>query len=297
MKLPYPTSQDAVISKFISEKLIIQHESFFSITNLCGLLFAKNLDDFPSLKRKAFRVIVYKGKNKLDTIKDSVAGKGYAAGFLGLVDYINDQLPQNEAISEALRDKIRMYPEKAVRELVSNAIIHQDFREKGSPIVEIYSDRIEFTNPGLPVITPIRFIDEYQSRNEILADLMRRLGICEEKGSGIDRVIGLCEIFQLPAPDFRIQEKHTIAIMFSHKKLNEMDKNGKVRACYQHVCLRYVSNEKMSNLSLRERFKIDEKNAAIASRIIADTIEAGLIKDEEPNNKSKKYARYIPFWA
>ena len=79
------------------------------------------------------------------------------------------------------RNEARMYPEIAIRELVANTIIHQDFKEKGTgPMVEIFKDRIEFTNPGLPLITTNRFIDEYQSRNEILASFMRKIGICEE---------------------------------------------------------------------------------------------------------------------
>ena len=297
MKLPFPTNQDAVIEKMIAEKLIVKSGSHYAITNLGSLLFAKNLNEFTGLNRKAVRVIVYKGKNKLDTVKDQTGMKGYAVGFEALVNYINDQLPQNEEISKALRDTVRMYPEKGVRELVANAIIHQDFREKGSPVIEIYSDRIEFSNPGLPVITPIRFIDDYQSRNEILADMMRRLHICEEKGSGIDKVIALCEMYQLPAPNFIAQEKHTKVIMYAHQNLNDMDRQDKIRACYQHCCLKYVSNEKMTNQTLRERFKIEERNSAIASRIIRETIEEDLIKEEDPKNTSKKYASYVPFWA
>ena len=71
----------------------------------------------------------------------------------------------------------------------------------------------------------------------------------------------------------------------------------KVRACYQHACLKYVSNEKMTNQSLRERFKIEDHNYSIASRIIRDCIEEGLIKEDNPENKSRKFASYIPFWA
>lgn len=297
MQIPYPSTREAVIEKFVSEKLITQTDKLFSVTNLGGLLFAKNLKEFSTLSRKSIRVIVYRGKNKLETIKDIQGTKGYAVGFEGLADYINDQLPQNEEISKALRKQVRIYPEEAVRELVANALIHQDLYEKGSPVVEIYSDRIEFTNPGLPIITPIRFIDEYQSRNELLADLMRRLRMCEEKGSGIDKVIFGSEVFQLPGPEFLVQEKHTKAIMFAHQRLSQMDKRDKVRACYQHACLKYISNEKMTNQTLRDRFKIDEKNSAIASRIIRDTIEEGLIKEDDPSSSSRRFARYIPFWA
>ena len=190
-----------------------------------------------------------------------------------------------------------MYPEIAVRELVANAIIHQDFRIKGQPTIEIFSDRIEISNSGLPLITPARFIDEYQSRNEKLSDLMRRLKICEEKGSGIDKVIFYSEVFQLPAPDFRVQESRTTAILFSYQALNDMERKDKLRACYQHAALKYVSNEKMTNQSLRERFKIEDRNAALASRIIRDTLEEKLIKEDDPASTSKKYKKYIPFWA
>lgn len=297
LELPYPSGRAAVLEKFNSEKLIVKNKSGYAITNLGAMLFAKELELFSELKRKAVRVIVYEGKNKLKTIREQIGVKGYAVGFEGLVNWLNSQLPANEVIGKALRKEVRMYPEIAVRELVANAIIHQDFSEKGFPMIEVFSDRIEITNPGLPLITPERFIDEYQSRNDKVADLMRRLRICEEKGSGIDKVIAHTEIFQLPAPEFIVQERHTKTVMYSYKELKEMDRKDRVRACYQHSCLKYVTNEKMTNQSLRERLSIDSRNSAIASRIIKETLQAKLIKDDDPTTNSKKYAKYIPFWA
>jgi predicted HTH transcriptional regulator len=76
-----------------------------------------------------------------------------------------------------------------------------------------------------------------------------------------------------------------------------MDKKDRIRACYQHACLKYVMNEKMTNTSLRERFNISDENAAIVSRIIKETYEAGLIKEENPESNSRKYVKYIPVWA
>jgi predicted HTH transcriptional regulator len=297
LKLPYPSNRQGVIDKFISENLVEEKTSKYSITNLGAILFAKDLNDFPDLKRKAIRVIVYKHNNKIETIREQIGGKGYVSGYQGLIDWVNSQLPANEEIGKAFRDDKRMYPEIAVRELLANAIIHQDFEEKGFPMVEIFSDRIEITNPGIPLITPERFIDEYQSRNDTLADLMRRLGICEEKGSGIDKVIFYNEMYQLPALEILIQEKHTKVIMYSYKTLNQMDKKDKIRACYQHCCLRYVSNDKMTNQSLRDRFQIESKNAAIASRIIKEALISKAIKEDDPESNSRKYKKYIPFWA
>ncbi len=94
-----------------------------------------------------------------------------------------------------------------------------------------------------------------------------------------------------------VAEGRTRVSLYSYRKLNDLDKKEKIRACYQHACLKYVSNEKMTNQSLRDRFKIEDQNAAIASRIIRDALEDGLIKEDDPENKSRKYASYIPFWA
>lgn len=76
-----------------------------------------------------------------------------------------------------------------------------------------------------------------------------------------------------------------------------MDKKDRIRACYQHACLQYVSNKQMTNGSRRKRFSIVDKNYPIASRIIGETVEAGLIKPYDPESTSQKHAKYVPFWA
>lgn len=76
-----------------------------------------------------------------------------------------------------------------------------------------------------------------------------------------------------------------------------MDRNDKIRAVYQHACLKWVSNDYMTNQSLRERFNIDDHNYSIASRLIKEAILEGVIKDADIDNKSKKFAKYLPCWA
>ena len=297
---PLPDSRSGIIERLVSERLIAGSVGgVLNITNLGAILFPKNLDEFESLSRKAVRVVVYKGPNRVETLREQGGRKGYASGFESLIEFINAQLPQNEHIGKALRKEVRMYPELAIRELVANALIHQDFTISGTgPMIEIFSDRIEITNPGTPLIDSQRFLDlPPRSRNDRLAAFMRRVNICEERGSGIDKVITVVEAFQLPAPLFTVTESHTKAVLFAHKPFATMDKNDRIRACYQHAGLRWVSNQRMTNTSLRQRFGISEENYSMASRIISDTIEAGLIKQHDPTNTSKKLAQYVPFWA
>ncbi len=299
LELPLPANRDLILSSLGEDHLIRPCEAGgWNITNLGAVLFAKKFDDFRTLKRKAVRVIQYRGTSRVETLKERLGAKGYACGFEGLVAYINGLLPTNEVIGQALRESVPMFPELAVRELVANALIHQDFFLTGTgPMVEIFNDRIEITNPGEPLVDTQRFVDTPpKSRNEVLASLMRRFRVCEERGSGIDKVVAQVELYQLPALLFERPDGFTRAILFAHKPLAAMDKAERVRACYLHACLRFVVRQPMTNTSLRERFGIAEKNAAVASRLLAEALGAGviLVRDPEAGNRSRTY---LPYWA
>jgi len=297
--LPYPTTRDGVLARLASEELISQATSGWTITNLAAILLAKRLDAFsPTLARKAPRVVIYEGTDKTVTREDKPGIRGYAVGFESLVDFVHSAAPLNRSVEQVVREEIKMFPKQALRELIANALVHQDFLASGASVmIEMYVDRVEISNPGVPPISVDRFIDEFRSLNERLADLMRRLGICEEKGSGIDKVVKAAEVYQLPAPDFRVGELRTTSILFAHQDFSAMSKSDRVRACYQHCCLMYVSNQRMSNQSLRERFGVPESKAATVSLVIGAAKDAGLVKADESETNSTRYARYLPFWA
>lgn len=299
LERPLPENRTGILAALKDDKLITPCEAGgWNITNLGAILFAKRLDAFAALKRKAMRVIQYRGNSRIETVKEQIGAKGYASGFEGLIDYINGLLPSNEVIGQALRREVLMYPELAIRELVANALIHQDFFMTGAgPMVEIFEDRIEITNPGAPLVDTQRFVDTPpRSRNEGIASLMRRIGICEERGSGWDKVVFQTELYQLPAPLPEATEDHTRVVLFAHRPLSKMDKADRVRAVYLHSCLRYVNREHMTNTSVRERFGIGMENKAMASRLIRDALDAGVIKLDDPE-AAPKLRRYLPIWA
>jgi predicted HTH transcriptional regulator len=298
--LPMAVSEEGIFSRLIQDKLIAKRgEGSFRVTNLGALLLARDIEKFDRLVRKAIRVIVYNGDNRTSTLREQEGRRGYANGFEGLVRYISEQVPHREVIDGALRKHIADYPIIALRELVANALIHQDFTVGGaSPMVEIFTNRIEITNPGKALIEAMRFVDHSpESRNELLARMMRRLSICEERGSGMDKVILACEEHQLPSPEIIVGDNFTRIILFGPRAFRDLDKAEKIRACYYHACLKYVSGQFMTNQSLRERFGIEDHNSAIASRIISDTIERGWVRDSDPHNKSRKHIKYVPFWV
>jgi len=294
-----PDGKAAILDALGKDDLIAPCEAGgWNITNLGAVLFAKKIDDFPTLRRKALRIVQYKGTDRLATLQEKVVTKGYANGFAGLIDIIMTLVPANESIEQALRRETPTFPHLAVRELVANALIHQDFSITGTgPMVEIFADRLEVTNPGAPLVDTLRFVDTPpKSRNEALASLMRRLGICEERGSGIDKVVSEVEYHQLPAPIFEAPEGFTRTRLFAHKPLNEMDREDRVRACYLHACLKWVNGGYLTNASLRERFGVERKNMATVSRYIREAVEAKAIRPFA-DDASRKQMKYVPFWA
>lgn len=298
LKQPYPTDRSGVLSRLIEHRLIDRTEGYYSIRRIGGLLLAKKLDSFPELARKAPRVIVYNSNSKLETRLDQLGQLGYAVGFQGLWKFVLQQIPQNEVFENALRKNVKLLPEDSIRELIANSLIHQDFGIGGAgPMIEIYPNRVVISNPGEPIVKLDRFIDGYQSRNERLADFMRRMYICEEKGSGIDRVVHEAEVCQLPAPRFQSDDVRTIVTIYGPQLFEDMDRDDRIRACYQHCVLRWILDERMTNQSLRERFGLPESRSSVASQIINAAVDAGKIKADESVGSSRKYARYLPFWA
>ncbi len=165
------------------------------------------------------------------------------------------------------------------------------------PLLEIYDNRIEFTNPGEPLIDTDRFLDSpARSRNEILAKQMRLIGICEERGSGIDKVVNATEIHQPPSPKFQVTAEATVATLFAPKPLADMDSEERIRACYMHASLKHVEQDYMTNASLRARFKLSAKESAVASRVIGETLDDGKIKLYDPT-VGYKARKYSPYWA
>ena len=226
--------------------------------------------------------------------------KGYVIAFSEIMTLINALLPTKETINPTtgIREKEILYPQIAIREAVANALIHQDLSITGTgPVIEIFDNRIEITNPGSPLVDIKRIIDTPpKSRNEKIASLTRQLKICEELGTGWDKIATSCELAQLPAPKIEIYEDSTRVVLLTHIPYVNQTSTDKIRACYIHKCLKYISGEYMNNSSLRKRFGLGTTASASMSRLIKDTINSDLIKPLDPTT-APRHMCYIPFWG
>lgn len=294
---PLPQNAGYLIDTLMELRLISeQNTGKYKISNLGAILFSRKLAAFKDLSYKSIRVLKYSGLDVTQSAHEQIGVKGYAVGFEGLINYIISILPTHEVIDGVIRKQVCDYPMLSIRELVANALIHQDFSINGCPIISVFPDRIEITNPGSPLIAKDRFIDSPPiARNEALAAVMHKVGICEERGSGYDKVISYIEKYNLPAPQITEYEKSTKVTMFSHKNFDLLSGDERIQACYTHTCLNYVQNRITNNTSLRKRFDIKAEESYKISRIFSDAIQAHLIKSC-PGSGTKN-RRYIPIWA
>lgn len=296
-----PDDEAELMRWLCDEKMLVPDGKGYYITNLGAIAAARDLEQFENLKRKRIRVIHYRGMNKVETINERMGQSGYAIGFEGLINYLKRILPRSEVIQQSLRTEVSVYPEIALRELIANALIHQDFSITGAgSMIEVFDDRIEFTNPGS--LLPGKRVDRLigttpESRNEGLASAFRRYRICEERGTGFQKVVAGIELFGLPPVVFTPMENAFKVTLYAPKKFADMSQTERIEACYQHAVLKFFSNDVMTNTSLRERLKIAEKQRAQISRLIRDAVDSGRIKRKDPHSKSSKFTEYLPYWG
>ena len=102
------------------------------------------------------------------------------------------------------------------------------------------------------------------------------------------------EVFQLPPPLFRADENSMQVVLYGPRTFAEMTPDERVRACYFHAVLKFLSGDKMKNATLCLRLGIDPKNASQATGVINKTLSAGLIRVADPDHPR---AGYVPHWA
>ncbi len=84
------------------------------------------------------------------------------------------------------------------------------------------------------------------------------MGVCEERGSGWDKVASQVEVHHLPAPEVTTTDETMRVTLLNQRSLGDMTGDERAAAVYLHACLNQVSRLNTTNSSVRERFGIEE---------------------------------------
>lgn len=301
LKLALPTDHSKIIGILSENGFIVrQDDGNYRIPVHSAILFANRMEDFPILAGKAIRLIKYIGNSKTRMEKELECPRGYACSFEEVMHYVALLMPSEEIIDGATRYTHYAYPLLAVREVLSNALIHQDLSVNSSTLtVEFFDDRIVITNPGRLLVDKDRVVNATPfARNVRIARSMRRLGLCEELGTGWDKIVESCEDSLISAPEIVSNDYSTSVTMVHHRPFADMTSDEKIWSCYMHACIQYARNQRLTNGSLRVRFGLDASNASgvAISKLIRSARDRGLIQPYDVNTSSKKTS-YIPYWC
>ena len=281
-----PREESTILDLLKEYAYITEDHGSWAITNLGALLFANRLADFENLRFRGLNLRRYEGNNNLVMINERHSEAGYAVEFDDLLDWLENNTSKEKIISSRTREIT--YPRVAMREFMANVMVHQDFTITGMPLtIEIFGNRIVFTNPGSLLNDANRLIDlPPHSRNETLAQAMLQVDLCERRGSGYDRAVEGIESMCLPPYKVEAGNNFTRVTMYPKKSFKEMTPKERLMACYQHACILFEKDEEMNNQSLRERFELEKNKSSVASRIIAEAVETGLLKSAHEDNEA-----------
>lgn len=297
-----PQVRSAVLEALIRQDIILQQDDGrYAISNLGALLVARCLSDFPMLRKRRLRVVTFQGEGRSDIVEDVLYEEGYALSLPKAQAHIMSIIPTQEVLDGAFRRIRSIFPERAIRELLSNTVIHQDLHDSGrGPEIHLFSNRIEFANPGVMLVPAERALNaQPKTRNSALVNIMRQMDLCEEEGTGWDIVVEDCEARHMIAPKVKTSESEGTQItLYAGDAFSRMTKMERKWAAYWHACLLLSQDSALTNTSLRERFGLsDEKKDLVAvSRLIRECCDDEFLKEEDPN-AGRRNMRYIPSWA
>jgi predicted HTH transcriptional regulator len=184
--------------------LVVQYHAKDHPSNGAVLLFADSYKEF--FPDAIIRLGRFLGKDKSQIIDQQALEVPIAIALEPIISFIGRHTSVAAEIGETRRKDIPQYPPAVIREAVMNALLHTDYSIKGASIqIAIFDDRIEITNPGcLPFGLSFQaaLSGVSQLRNRVIGRVFRELNLIEQWGSGLGRMISICQKQGMRTPKF-----------------------------------------------------------------------------------------------
>lgn len=228
----------------------------------------------------------------------------YTHNPVEIINAIWTEIPEwreSTEISEGmLRRNILAYPEKVLRELLANSLVHRPYTIKGDIFINIHPDHLEIVNPGqLPLgVTVENILHTTKKRNEHMANILFALHVMEREGSGFDMMYetllangkAVPQVFEgedsvMVRIDRRVVNQEMIKVM------QHADQNYNVKQ-KQLICLGLIAmNESLTATQLISLLNL--KNADALRSWLHPLIDMGLVIGTDDHSKAKEY-RVVP---
>jgi ATP-dependent DNA helicase RecG len=174
----------------------------------------------------------FRGTNKAEILDQQDINDHLPLALENALDFIKKHALRAAEFGELRRKDVWNVPLEAIREALTNAIVHADYAQTGAPLrVSIFEDRIEIENPGLlaggMTIGDIRN-GVSKLRNRVIGRVFRELKLIEQWGSGFQRMSASCKAIDLPEPRmeevaFRFRVTFSLHKVSSRRQVDDIE--------------------------------------------------------------------------
>lgn len=256
------------------------------ITAAGWLCFANNPREKQQFRNAYIEFQVFQGSARDLPIKKYDINGTLSKQIEQALQLLNQYVWSVPRIQGAKREDIPAYANTMLREIITNGIVHRDYTKMHQPVkIAAFDNRIEVENPGglMPGLTVYNLIHKRDWRNPLLAELIKKFGLGEMDGQGIDRVYAATLAIKVPPPVFIDNKTSFITILSAPKAFEEFTPVEK----RSMVIILAIMQEKIDNESVRNCFGISSEKAS--------TLIKSLITDKvlQVSSRSRKYAKYV----
>ena len=215
-----------------------------------------------------------------------------------MMDFVSARNPEQEIEQGLFRMSIPEFNPRAVREAIVNAFVHRDYTQLGRVLIRIDSDGFTVSNPGgfIEGVTYQNLLTvEPHGRNPVLADALKRVGLAERSGRGVDRIYEGSLMYGRDLPDYSESTSTSVRLFIPRgmpdKKMvalisEEQQKTGvpiSLNALFVLNALKH--NRRMSLAEISEECNISESKLRSTVERLA---EAGIV-DAIGNGRGRVY--------
>lgn len=200
------------------------------------------------------------------------------------VDLLFKARVEEEEIQVGLfRVPVPNYDRRAFREAFVNALVHRDFSRLGAVHVKITDDGLTISNPGgfvEGVTLDNLLVADPRSRNPLLADVIKRIGLAERTGRGIDRIYEGMLRYGRPAPDYSMSDEFTVSVQmvnvaadldFLKMVVEQEDKLGNMPIDSLIILSRLREERRLTTADLAPSVQKSETNVRITLEKLVET--------------------------
>jgi len=263
------------------------------LRNAGVLFFARDVRHF--FPQAYVTCLLAKGREKADILDRKDFCGGVVSDIEESLRFIERNTRTAYRIEKLRREEVPEYPMRALREAITNAVMHRDYFEAGANVfVEIYDDRIEVSNPGgLPKgLTPAELGTRSVRRNPLIADLLHRIAFIEKAGTGIRRMREDAKKNGCPEPTFGANGFFTATFRPRAEQLSRKYPPSTPQVTPQvKAVLQAVSQEGKTRDALQRASRIKDREH-FRKRYIEPLLAAGWLEmtiPDKPRSSKQKY--------